>query len=242
MIYICLSNPQMGENIGASARAMLNCGQENLRLIAPQQGWPNERADTLSAGALAIMPPVETYDTLKACIADCHYVFATTARPRDATKAVFNVTDAAKIAQEKSAQGQNIAFIFGGERAGLDNEDISLCNAIVTAPLNPDFASLNLAQAVLMVSYELSKHQYNQTQPYLPTGDSALADAHKIHFFLDRLELLLEENHFFRTNETRLPMMRNIRNLFLRTEITEQEVQTLQGMITALTGGKTPPR
>lgn len=151
---IILVNPQMGENIGAAARAMLNFGITGLRLVNPRDGWPSAQAEAMSVGALEKMPPVQVFDSTEEALADCHYVYATTARPRDMTKPVFTAKGAARDMHERQAQGQKIGILFGAERSGLDNDDVALAHAVLTIPANPDFTSLNLGQGVLLVAYE----------------------------------------------------------------------------------------
>ncbi len=237
---IILINPQMGENIGAAARAMLNCGLTELRLVNPRDGWPSEQANAMSSGALAKMPPVKVYETTKEAIADCHYTYATTARPRDMVKPVFTPQGATEDAHSRINQGEKVAFLFGGERAGLSNDDVALAQSVITIPLNPDFSSLNLGQAVLLTTYEWSKTQDNTALRDLPTGKSAIATMAELTNLYKRLETALEENHFFRVEEMRPTIVRNIQNMLSRADMTSQEISTFHGIITALTGKKTP--
>lgn len=239
---IVLVNPQMGENIGAAARAMLNCGLDELRLVNPRDGWPNERAEAMSSGALAKMKPVKIYKSTADAVADCHFTLATTARPRDMVKPVYNGEGAAQETADRLAAGQKAAFLFGGERSGLDNDDIALSHAIITIPLNPGFSSLNLGQAVLLMSYEWSKIAFTQKERDLPTGDSIPASHDVMDALLNRLEDELDARHFFRSEGLRPTIVRNLRNLFMRTGMTEQEASTFHGIISALTGKKAPLR
>lgn len=244
---IILVNPQMGENIGASARAMLNCGVDELRLVAPRDGWPSEQAEIMSSGALAKMPEVKVYATTAEAVADCHHVYATTARPRDMVKAIMTAREAANDAVTRMAEGQTCAYLFGAERAGLSNEDVALAHTIITIPVNPDFSSLNLAQGVLLCAYEWfqahveGKHLPSPLQP----GGRTPGDAKELpapHAELDNLYNRLEEElragHFFRTQEMQPTVMRNVKNMLARGEMTSQEVNTFHGIITALTGKK----
>src|SRR5579884_2769523 len=146
---VVMVEPQLGENIGAAARAMANFGLSRLRLVRPVQGWPNEKARVLAAGALC--------DSLEAAIADCTFVLATTARCHDQAKPVISAEEAAAEAAPRIAAGETVAIVFGRERNGLENEEIALADRIVTLPVNPAFASLNLAQAVAIVCYEWFK-------------------------------------------------------------------------------------
>lgn len=240
---IVLVNPQMGENIGAAARAMLNCGIDELRIVNPRDGWPNERAESMSSGALAKMPPVQVFETTAEALADCHYTYATTARIRDMVKPVFTAKEAALDCRTREAEGQKCAYLFGAERAGLDNEDVALSHAIITIPVNPDFSSLNLGQGVLLCAYEWFQHSAVKGLPRTATTELvAKEELPAPHAELDnlynRLETELRTGHFFRTQEMQPTVMRNLKNMLARAEMTSQEVNTFHGMITALTGRK----
>ncbi len=234
---IILVNPQMGENIGAAARAMLNCGLDRLRIVNPRDGWPSERAEAMSSGALGMMPPVQVYTSTADAVADCHFVLATTARPRDMVKQVFTARAGAIEARQRSLQGRKIGFLFGAERAGLVNEDIALSHGVITIPLNPGFSSLNLAQAVLLVAYE-----WMVTDDETPGRqfDTVPVTHDKLHELFARLETELEAHGFFRNPDQKPSMVRNLRSLLVRADMTEQEARTFHGMITALTGRKSP--
>ncbi len=240
MITVILSHPQMGENIGATARAMQNFGLSSLRLINPRDGWPNERANAVSSGALERMENVAVFDSLNDAVADMHYVIGTSARQRDMVKKVLSPESAAfEIAQRHD---QNIAIIFGAERTGLLNDEVALCNALLTVPLNPEFSSLNLAQCVLLVLYEITKDKYAAGEPVssvIDYGGSYPASRQEIANFLNRLERDLDAGRFFREEGLRPTMIRNIQSFFTRADITEQEVRTLHGMLSALRGNKT---
>lgn len=229
---IILVRPQMGENIGACARAMLNCGIDELRIVNPRDGWPNERAQSMSSGALEMMPPVKVYNTTAEAVADCHYVYATTARPRDMVKPVVNAREAAEDVHAKSAEGQKCAYLFGCERTGLENDEIALAQAIITIPVNPAFSSLNLGQGVLLCAYE-----WFQAHPHLPMPiDPENLPAPQAEFdnLMNRLEQALADGGFFRTPELRPTVSRNIKNTFVRTGLTSQEIKTFHGIIKAL--------
>ena len=241
MVCMILVQPQMGENIGAAARSMLNFGLAELRLVAPRDGWPNEKADTMSAGALAAMPPVRVFDTLQDAIADLHFVLGTTARPRDMVKPVFAPAEAVKEAAAREQSGQKAGFLFGAERMGLLNDDIALCQGVVNIPVNPDFTSLNIATAVLVMAYEWSRLHLSPLPSGLHRKDSLPAMQEGIEGFLSRLILELEEKHFFRSGEVAPYMKRNLRNLFVRADITEQELRTLHGVLSALLGKNSEP-
>lgn len=233
---VVLVEPQMGENIGAAARAMLNCGLDMMRLVKPRDGWPNERADAMSAGALEKMPPVIVYDSTAAALADCHFVVATTARERDMVKPVMTARAAGEELARRQAAGERTAILFGAERTGLTNDDTALAHAIVTIPLNPAFSSLNLGQAVLLLAYEWLMARDKTPPQQMPTGDSAPVPHEKLVELFDRLEDELESHGFFRSADQRPAMVRNLRNLLSRAQMTEQEARTFHGMISALIG------
>lgn len=235
---IILVHPQMGENIGACARAMLNCGLTDLRLVKPRDGWPNAAAVANSSGALELMPDVQIFDTTAEALADCHMVYATTARSRDMIKPVMTAKSAATHMVQRESNGQKIGLMFGAERTGLENEDVALANAIVTVPLNPAFSSLNLAQGVLLLAYEWSQLQYEMPDCVLPTGKTDIAPHNVIDVFLNRLINELDAHRFFRDEEMKPAMIKNLKNMFVRAEMTEQEIRTFHGIISALIGKK----
>jgi len=233
---IILVNPQMGENIGAAARAMLNCGLVDLRIVNPRDGWPSAPAQAMSAGALDLMPAVPVFATVADAIADLHHVYATTARPRDMVKNVMTARDAGTDMQSRLGTGQRVGILFGAERSGLDNNDVALAGTVITIPLNPGFSSLNLAQAVLLVAYEWSINQNAAPNAALNTGGSPLATQDSIVNFLTRLDDELQDHGFFRAPDMKPTVVRNLHTLFTRIPITDQEVKTLHGVISALTG------
>lgn len=235
---IILIAPQMGENIGAAARAMANFGLNDLRLVNPRDGWPSKIAEANAVGAFDILPPVEVYETTAEALKEFHTVYATTARPRDMRKNVLTPRQAALDIYEGQEEGKRSAILFGGERAGLTNDDIALAHHIISAPVNPDFSSLNLAQSVLLIAYELLLTTDQTSGKEMPVGDSVSATHEELHGLMGRLESELDNNYFFRNPDMRPIMMRNIRNMFSRSDLTEQEVRTFHGIISALTGKK----
>jgi tRNA/rRNA methyltransferase len=232
---VILVNPQMGENIGAAARAMLNCGLSHLRLVNPRDGWPNERADAMSSGALELMPPVAVFPTLGEAVADCHTIYATTARARDLVKPVMTARHAADDMRARIGAGEKIAILFGAERAGLSNEELEQAHNLITIPLNPGFSSLNLGQSVLLVSYEWSQGVFDTAPVVTTTGKSLPATAQEFNIFFERLDKELQERGFYRVAEMKEYISRNIRTFFLRGQPTDQEINTLHGVITTLT-------
>lgn len=237
-ISVILVNPQMGENIGAAARAMCNFGLTDMRIVNPRDGWPSATATANASGAFDIMPEPEIFEDLSEALKPYHTVYATTARPRDMRKKVFTPQQTAQDIQEKQKSGEKIAILFGGERAGLTNDEISLAHHIISVPTNPDFSSINLAQSVLLVAYEIFQANDNTPLEILPTGDSAPTTHKELDALLSRLEQELDDHGFFRSEGLKPTMVRNIRNIFGRADMTEQEVRTMQGIISALTGKK----
>lgn len=229
---IILVGPQMGENIGACARAMLNCGIDELRIVNPRDGWPNEKAEAMAAKAFDFMPPVQVYNSTADAIADCHYVYATTARPRDMVKPIMSAREAADDVHHRSSTGQKCAYLFGCERTGLENEDIAQAHAIITIPVNPDFSSLNLGQGVLLCAYE-----WFQAHPALPMPidpENLPAPQSEFDNLIGRLEQCLDDGGFFRTKDMQPTVMINIRNMLSRSEMTSQEINTFHGIIKIL--------
>jgi len=243
---IVLVNPQLGENIGTAARAMANFGLHKLRIVSPRDGWPNSKAFTASSGAHWILEGASVHGDLAAALADVNFVYATTARPRGMTKEVITPEQAGSDMRVRIARGENIAVLFGRERWGLDNDEVSLADVIVTAPVNPAFASINIAQAVLLMGYEWFKGQTGTlgqetpelaalAGPGLQTPDTRLATKEELYGFFDHLERELDEAGFFKTDDKKPGIMRNIRNLYSRAALTEQEVRSLRGMVASLT-------
>lgn len=225
---IILVDPQMGENIGAAARAMLNSGLTDLRIVRPRDGWPNERAEAMSAGALEKMPPVTVFERVEDAVADCHHVYATTARPRDMNKPVMTARHAA--ADMRGRSNQRTAILFGGERAGLTNDDVALAHTIITIPVNPDFSSLNLGQCVLLCAYE-----WFQAQANVIPAEHLPAPHQNFDAFFKRLESELDSYGFFRSPEMKPSVSRNLRAMLSRADMSDQEINTFHGIITALT-------
>lgn len=241
-----LVNPQLGENIGTAARAMANFGLHELRIVDPRDGWPNEKAITSSSGAHWIIEGAQIFDDLEGALKDVSYVYATTARPRGMTKEVITPEQAGHDMRARVGRGERVALLFGRERWGLNNDEVSLSDIIVTAPVNPAFASINIAQAVLLMGYEwyrIGAPSLGQQTPELPaldgpglqTPDTRLATKEELYGFFEHLEKELDVAGFFKTTDKKPGMLRNIRNMFARAELTEQEVRSLRGMVASLT-------
>lgn len=239
---VILVDPQMGENIGTTARAMLNFGLTDLRLVRPRDGWPNAKALNAASGADEVIAGVRIFDATADSLAGLHRVYAATARNRHMVKPVVTPRRAATEMREAKASGLACGILFGPERTGLHNDDVVLADAVLTLPLNPAFSSLNLAQAVLAVAYEWFQAGDETSPVELPLQDTRPATKGELANFFDHLERELDAVGFFPTPETRPSMVRNLRNLFGRTELTEQDVQTLHGVVARLRRPKgTPP-
>lgn len=229
-----LVGPQMGENIGAAARAMWNFGLRRMRVVAPRDGWPNPRAVALASGAGRVLDAAQVFGDTAAATADLHHVYATTARPREMTKTVMTPEAAARDMARRIGEGQKVGVLFGRERTGLETEDVIRANAIVTVPVNPDFPSLNLAQCVLLMSYEW-RRTHDATPPArYHTGKSEVAAAGAVERMTDHLIGELDEAGFFFPETKRESMLVNLRNLFRRAPLTDQDVRTLHGVVRAL--------
>ncbi|MGB5093502.1 MAG: RNA methyltransferase [Parvibaculum sp.] len=232
---IILIRPQLGENIGTAARAMANFALGDLRLVAPRDGWPNPRARSASSGADYILDHVKVFDTTAEAIADLDYVIATTARDRELVKVIMTPETAAVKLREVLNSQHKAGVMFGPERAGLLNDDVALTDASMMVPVNPAFASLNLAQAVLLVGYEWFKTGDMTPPERLELVKSIPATKGEIVGFFDHLEAELDRQGFLRPPEKRPVMIRNLRNIFQRAALTDQEVRTLRGVVSALT-------
>jgi tRNA/rRNA methyltransferase len=238
---LILVEPQLGENIGAAARAMLNCGLTDLRLVRPRDGWPNIRAKRSASGADRILDAATLHDTVEDAIADCTIVLATTARAHDQAKPVIGAEEAARVLAPHVAAGETVGVLFGRERYGLENQEVALADRIVTLPVNPAFASLNLAQAVVILAYEWFKLAGGGVLPFAMPQKSAPAPREQLHAFFDDLERELEKVEFFRPAEKHDTMSINLRNIFHRMAPTQQDIQTLHGVILAIAEGRKGP-
>jgi tRNA/rRNA methyltransferase len=235
---IILSHPQLGENIGAAARAMANFGLTDLRLVKPRHGWPDAKATAMAAGAAKVAEEARVFATLHEAVADLKLVYATTARERGIAKEVLTPAEAARRLRAASKRGAEAGILFGNERAGLDNDEISLCDCVITIP-TAHFASINLGQAVLLTAYEWFRVGDATPPARLEHGPVHRKPARKELFDLfDHLERELKESGFLFPPEKREAMVRAIRATIHRARLTYQEVQTLRGMLVALAKGK----
>lgn len=246
---LILVRPQLADNIGMAARAMANFGLDDLRLVAPRDGWPNEKARAAASGANFIIDAAKASGTLAEAVADLNFVCATTARQRDLAKPVLTPEQAVEEIHRRTEAGERCGIVFGPERAGLETDEVALADAVVMAPVNPRFASLNLAQAVLLVSYEWLKEtkrgtlgrvtSYERTLiPGLKTRGSRPATKEELYGFFDHLESELDRLGFFNPPHRRQTVMRNVKSMFSRMNASEQEVRTLRGIVATLSRGK----
>jgi len=226
---IVLVRPQLGENIGKAARAMLNFGLTEMRLVAPRDGWPNPDAGPAAAGADIVLERARVFDTLAEAVADCAHVYATTVRKRGVTKPVVTPEEAA--AEIHRAQGRS-AIVFGPERSGLETEEVALCRCILTVPINPDFASLNLAQAVILCAYEWSKG----VGLVVPTEEELLPPAPQedLEGMIAQFETLLDKAGYFFPESRSAATRRTLRNLLTKPGWNHLEVRTLRGVLSSL--------
>jgi tRNA/rRNA methyltransferase len=242
---VILVEPQLGENIGMAARAMGNFGLTRLRIVNPRDGWPNISAQRAASGADHILDHVKLFDTVEQAVADCTLLFATTARAHDQAKPVVAPEAAAQeMASQIAAQvagGGTVGILFGRERYGLQNEEVALANRIITFPVNPGFASLNLAQAVLLIGYEWFKLATAGALPFAMPEHSERASQHQMQAFFDNLVRELDKVEFLRPAEKRETMLVNLRNIFSRMEPTKQDMHTLHGVVMAIAEGRKGP-
>jgi len=227
-----LVRPQMGENIGAAARAMLNFGLTRMGVVDPRDGWPNTAAVAMASGAGRVLDAAVLSPDLPQALADCSFVFATTARERYMTKPVYTPEAAMALAAKKIAAGERVAVLFGPERAGLENDDIARANAIISVPVNPDFASLNLAQCVLLMGYEWMRQHSAQA----PLSDGLTvrtdwADNAEIEHLAKHFEERMEVAGFFFPEHKAASMKTNLRNMWSRLPLTRADVQMLHGTL-----------
>ncbi len=233
---IVLVMPQLGENIGTAARAMANCGLDDLRLVAPRDGWPSDKAVAAASGANFVLDKARLYPNVGAAIGDLVHVYAATARDRYMVKREVTPRLAAAEMRGFLATGEACGVLFGPERTGLVNDDVALADTVLSVPLNPAFSSLNLAQAVLLVGYEWFTANQAPPDEIMHTGHSRPANKEELLRFFEHFEQALEESGFLRHPDKRPSLFRNLRNLFQRANCTEQELRTMHGVVTSFMG------
>ena len=235
---VILNEPQLAENIGSVARVMANFGLSDLRLVRPRDGWPQDRAWASASGADWPLEGAKVFERLEDAVADRRLVLATTARPRELRLPVRTPREAAAALHEASSAGMPTALLYGGERAGLQSDDIALSQGIVTIPIDPKFRSLNLAQAVAVTAYEWRQAVLDRPADAFFREQSPPADQKSLQGLYDQLEGELHASGFFHPPEKTPGMVRNLRAIFARAGLSEQEVRTLRGVITALSKGR----
>lgn len=231
---IILVEPQLAENVGMAARAMKNCGLRELRLVNPKENHLSEKALSASSNSEDILQNAKVYLSTKDAIADLQYVLATTARHRDQTKMVYNADAGAKEIADKLKSNALCGFMFGPERTGLRNEDVSLADAIINIPLNPEHCSLNLSQAVLLVGYEFYKVYNDSFSSEFVTNHTTIANKEKIMLFCSHIENKIIDFANYKDENKKEKLLINLRNIFTRSQMTEQELNTLYGIINYL--------
>jgi tRNA/rRNA methyltransferase len=235
---IILVEPQLAENIGMCARAMANFGLSDLRLVAPRDGWPKKGARSAASGAAYVLDEAKLFATLQEAMGDLNLVYATTARDRHQLKPVLPPAAAMAEAALRLAGGDRVGILFGRERNGLTNDEISLADATLTFQVNPAYASLNLAQAVLLIGHEWFRARHARERPPHAPDLGPLATKETLLSFFDYLEKELEACGYFLPDERKGTMARNLRNVFHRLQLTEQDVRTVRGAITTLVQGR----
>ena len=237
---IVLVRPQLGENIGKAARAMLNFGLTEMRLVSPRDGWPNPSAGPAAAGADVVLERAAVFETLAHAVADCAHVYATTVRKRGVSKPVLTPEQAAR---DIAAAPARSAMVFGPERSGLDTDDVALARAIVTVPINPDFGSINLAQAVILCAYEWSKH----ADLVQPTVEERLPPAPQedLEGMISQLDAMLEPRGYFEPPSRAASTRRTLRSMLTKPGWNHLELRTFRGVLSSLErtpGSRLPPR
>lgn len=239
---VILVEPQLGENVGTAARAMANFGLDDLRLVNPREGWPNDKARAAASRADHVVDRVRVYSSVAEAVADLAFVYAATARSREVAKPVVGPREAAGRLRAAAAAGIAAGILFGRERTGLTNEELSFADEILTYPVDPDFASLNVAQAVLLAAYEWRIAGEEAAALPFAGGPADMAPKEELIRLFEHLESALDVAGFFRPPEKRPHMVEALRTLLHRAQLSEQEVRTLRGVVAALEHRPTRPR
>ncbi len=235
---VILVRPQLGENIGMAARAMLNCGLSTLRLVAPRDGWPNDKAQRAASGADIVLEKAEVFETVADAVADLGRVIATTARNRELSQRILTPRQAAGEMHGWIGQGEQVGILFGPERTGLTNDDMVHADTALSIPLNPQFSSLNMAQAVLLIAYEWTAWTDDTPAQRMSDHSTRPADKEELANLFAHLERALDQSGFLRHEAMRPAMVNNLRALLQRATMTEQEVRTFHGVIKFLSKSK----
>ncbi|PVA08825.1 RNA methyltransferase [Pelagivirga sediminicola] len=226
-----LVRPQMGENIGAAARAMWNFGLDRMRVVAPRDGWPSGSAVAMASGAGRLLDEAQLLGDLPAALGDCHYVYATTARGRELTKPIFSPEEAMRDAARRIGEGQKVAVMFGPERAGLENDDVVRASAIITVPVNPQFPSLNLAQCVLLTAYEWRRAADAVPEGHVHMHNTQWADQVEIEALAAHYDAQMQEAGFFYPDHKAANMRQTLRNFWSRMPLTQADTRLLHGIL-----------
>jgi tRNA/rRNA methyltransferase len=235
---VILVRPQLGDNIGMAARAMLNCGLSSLRLVSPRDGWPNPKAVRAASGADVVLEKATLFDTVAAAVADLERVVATTARNRELTQRILTPRRAASEMRGWIGEGEKVGILFGPERTGLTNDDMVHADTALSIPLNPQFSSLNIAQAVLLVAYEWAAAGEGTPAERMSEHATRPATKDELLNLFAHLERALDQSGFLRHKDMRSGMVLNLRALLQRANMTEQEARTFHGVIKFLSKGK----
>ncbi len=226
-----LVRPQMGENIGAAARAMWNFGLDRMRVVAPRDGWPSASAVAMASGAGRLLDEALLVQDLPGALSDCHYVYATTARGRELTKPIFSPEGAMRDAARRIAEGQKVAVMFGPERSGLENDDVVRANAVITVPVNPEFPSLNLAQCVLLTAYEWRRAAGAIPEGHVHMHNTQWADQVEIEALATHYEARMDAAGFFFPEHKAASMRQTLRNFWSRMPLTQADTRLLHGIL-----------
>ena len=231
---VILVHPTLSENIGAAARAMMNFGLSEMRLVEPKGDWPNQKAINTASGAERILEEAKIYNTTQDAVSDLQRLYATTARARDMEKPVLAPRELARKLHSNSANREKSGILFGRESKGLNNDDVASADAIIMVPVNPEHRSINLAQAVLIIGYEWFQATAPKTLNEVTRKGGQAASQRELFGFFDHLETELDDCGFLYPPEKRPRMVRNIRNIFTRAGLSDQEVKTLRGIVAGL--------
>jgi tRNA/rRNA methyltransferase len=229
--FFILVRPQMGENIGAAARGMWNFGLDKMRVVSPRDGWPSQKAVAMASGAGRLLDEAVQHSSVSSAVSESHFTFATTARARGLTKEIYSPNVAMSLAAQRIQAGERVSVLFGPERAGLENEDVAQANALISVPVNPQFASLNLAQCVLLMAYEWRRASTDVQVHRMEMVKTDWATGQEVEILSQHYEERLDEVGFFFPEQKAAGMKINLRNMWSRLSLTRADVQTFHGMV-----------